>query len=122
MKKPRLHLSEVKLAAAGMVGRGATYATIQKRLGPHPRTLGRWMASDPDFRAEVERVRASAAQPDPWGTLLDALSARRDDGVDWPARVRAAQLLIGNPRPEPPPPAGVRKITAFVDPDDLPDA
>jgi hypothetical protein len=62
-------------------------------VGVHARTVTRWR-SIPDFKAEEERAREQSAKPDPRGTLLDALSATRTDGIDWQARIQAARQLL----------------------------
>ena len=81
------------IAAAGMVGRGASYAATGRALSVNERTVRRW-ARLPVFVAEVERVRADLT-PTPRGVFLMALTARKDDGIDWQARLRAAERLIG---------------------------
>jgi transposase-like protein len=94
-------VTEVQLAAAGMLGRGKTYGAVARTVGVSERTLYNWAAKVPGFAEEVERVRALSSNPEPRGVLLDALSARRDDGVDWNARVRAAEKLLALPVDEP---------------------
>jgi hypothetical protein len=83
-----------------MKGRGASTKQIADTFGVSLRTVERWGECYPDgrervpgFRAEVERVRAQSANPTAEGTLLDALSARKDDGVNWQARIAAAVEL-----------------------------
>jgi len=93
-------VTEVQLAAAGMLGRGKTYGAVARTVGVSERTLYNW-AKVPGFTEEIERVRALSSNPEPRGVLLDALSARRDDGVDWNARVRAAEKLLALPVDEP---------------------
>jgi hypothetical protein len=87
-------VNERQVAAAGMLGRGRSAKHTAETLAVAPRTIERWLADLPGFREEVERVRANSDRPDPAGVFLDALSARRDDGVDWNARLRAAQELL----------------------------
>jgi hypothetical protein len=89
-------LTELQRVAAGMIGRGTTHAAVTEAIGPSKSTLQRWRKM-PAFEAEVERVRASSEKPDARGVLLDALSAHRSDGADWPTRVRAAIALTGLP-------------------------
>ena len=86
-------MTEKQLAAAGMLGRGRSASVVAETLDVSTRTIERWRTL-PGFAAEVERVRANSDHPTPRGVLLDALSARRDDGVDWSARLRAAQQLL----------------------------
>jgi transposase-like protein len=93
-------VTEVQLAAAGMLGRGKTYGAVARTVGVSERTLYNW-AKVPGFAEEVERVRALSSRPEPRGVLLDALSARRNDGVDWNARLRAAEKLLALPDDEP---------------------
>ncbi len=93
-------MTEVQLAAAGMLGRGKTHAAVARTVGVSERTIHNWRKL-PGFAEEVERVRALSSNPEPRGVLLDALSARRDDGVDWSARVRAAEKLLALPDDEP---------------------
>jgi transposase-like protein len=83
-----------------MLGRGKTCAAVARTVDVSERTLYNW-AKVPGFTEEVERVRALSSKPEPRGVLLDALSARRDDGVDWSARVRAAEKLLALPDDEP---------------------
>ena len=86
-------MNEKQLAAAGMLGRGRSTNKVHETLDVSTRTIERWRKL-PGFAAEVARVRASSERPNARGVLLDALSARRDDGVDWSARLRAAQQLL----------------------------
>ena len=86
-------MTEKQLAAAGMLGRGRSAKTVAETLEVSTRTIERWRKL-PGFGDEVERVRAHSGRPHARGVLLDALSARRDDGVDWSARLRAAQQLL----------------------------
>jgi hypothetical protein len=86
-------MDERQLAAARMLGRGRSTETVADTVGRSARTIERWREL-PGFAAEVERVRANSERPNARGVLLDALSARRDDGVDWSARLRAAQHLL----------------------------
>lgn len=78
--------------AAGMRARGATWVKIAEALGRDERTCRRWQDL-PEFKAEVERARSDLA-PTPRGVFVHALMARKDDGVDWQARLRAAERLI----------------------------
>jgi hypothetical protein len=94
-------VTEVQLAAAGMLGRGKSQKAVARFAGVTTRTIQNWIRDLPGFADEVERVRASSSKPEPRGVLLDALSARRDDGVDWNARVRAAERLLSIPDDEP---------------------
>jgi hypothetical protein len=86
-------MNEKQLAAAGMLGRGRSTKKVHETLDVSTCTIERWRKL-PDFAAEVARVRASSERPNARGVLLDALFARRDDGVDWSARLRAAQQLL----------------------------
>jgi len=86
-------MNEKQLAAAGMLGRGRSMQTVADTVDRSTRTIERWRKL-PGFAAEVERVRANSERPSARGVLLDALSARRDDGIDWSARLRAAQQLL----------------------------
>jgi len=76
-----------------MLGRGYSQRHTSSVTGVARSTIARWN-EDPAFRAEVERVRSLTADSTPLGTLVDALSARRDDGIDWPSRLRAALSLL----------------------------
>jgi hypothetical protein len=89
-------LTEVQRVSAGMIGRGQPYAAITKLLGPSSKTLQRWRKIAA-FEAEVQRVQVSSEKPEPRGVLLDALSAHRGDGADWPTRVKAAMALAAMP-------------------------
>lgn len=86
-------LTDVQLAAAGLLARGYSQRAVARRMHRSPATTRAWGAL-PEFAAEHERVLSRGGRPDPEGTLLDALGARKDDGVDWPSRVRAAYLLM----------------------------
>jgi len=86
-------ITDRQMAVAGMLGRGYSMRHVAVALGVAKSTIARWK-QDPLFVAEVERARATRLAPTPRGTLLDALSARRDDGIDWPSRVRAALALL----------------------------
>jgi len=76
-------------------------AAVARTVGVSERTLYNWAAKVPGFAEEVERVCALSSKPEPRGVLLDALSARRDDGVDWGNRLRAAEKLLTLPDDEP---------------------
>ena len=77
-----------------MLGRGRGVAATAKTCDRSERTIKRWTAGLPGFAEEIERVRASAAKPDPRGTLIDSLSATRDDRVDWQSRIAGAKALL----------------------------
>jgi hypothetical protein len=79
---PGAGVTEKQLAAAGMLGRGRSTSTVAETLGISARTIERWQKLA-GFAAEVARVRGNSERPTPRGVLLDALSARRDDGIDW---------------------------------------
>jgi len=85
-------MHEKMTAAAGLVGRGASSAAAARAIGVNERTVRRWREI-PAFRAEVERVRADLT-PSAHGVFVQALTARKDDGIDWQARLRAADALI----------------------------
>ncbi len=102
-------MNEKQLAAAGMLGRGRSVQTVADTLERSARTIERWRKL-PGFAAEVERVRANSERPNARGVLLDALSARRDDGVDWSARLRAAQQLLTLEQDGPVEPAGPTSV------------
>jgi hypothetical protein len=99
-------LTEVQATCAGMLARGRSARWCARTLHLSPHTIRAWR-EEPDFQAELERVRARGGKPDPYGTLLDALAARKDDGIDWPSRVRAASLLVGLEQPDDEPAAPV---------------
>ena len=99
-------LTEVQLTAARLTGRGKIARVVCETLSISERTLRYWKAL-PGFSDEVERVRRNAWQPDPEGTLLDALTATRQDGVDWNARIMAARLLIEIEARRPPEPSTI---------------
>jgi hypothetical protein len=99
-------LSEVQATCAGMLARGRSGRFCARTLHVSPHTIRAWR-DEPDFQAELERVRARGGKPDPHGTLLDALAARKDDGIDWPSRVRAATLLVAMEQPDDGPAAPV---------------
>ena len=76
----------------GLRARGRSWVAIADALGVHERTARRWSDLG-EFKAEVERVRADLS-PTPRGVYVAALTARKDDGIDWQARIRAADALI----------------------------
>ena len=88
-------LTETQRVVASMIGRGKSTQHCSDVMGPSTRTIARWK-NLPAFAAEVERARESSERPDPRGTLIDALSARRDDGIDWAARLTASRALLAN--------------------------
>jgi transposase len=94
-------VNEVQRVSAGMLGRGKSQNAVAKFAGVTTRTIQNWIRDVDGFAEEVKRVRASSKRPEPRGVLLDALSARRDDGVDWTARVRAAEKLLSLADAEP---------------------
>jgi hypothetical protein len=94
-------LTEIQRIAAAQFGRGKTRKAIANRLEVTERTLTRWRKL-PEFQAEEQRVRVNSSSADPRGVLVDALSARRDDGIDWQSRLKAAFALLGD-RTEMPP-------------------
>ena len=102
-------MNEKQLAAAGMLGRGRSTKTVADTLDVSTRTIERWRKL-PGFADEVERVRANSERPTARGVLLDALSARRDDGVDWSARLRATQQLLALEDEEPVAAAGPSSV------------
>lgn len=111
-------LTEVQRTAAGMLGRGKTRRDIAQALGMSEQSITRWR-KHPDFAAEEERVRRNSGRPDPYNVLLDALCARKDDGVDWPSRLNAAkELLVRFPDGDAPPEENLAsrpaRITVFA--------
>lgn len=81
------------MVAAALRGHGKSWKHIGEALDVNERTARRWNEL-PEFRTEVERVRSSLT-PTPRGVFIAALLARKDDGVDWQARLRAADALMG---------------------------
>ncbi len=90
-------------ACAIFTARGKSNVWISEHLGVNISTVERWRAR-PDVQAEIERTRERMAATDWLTVTLDALlSAMKNDGIDWNARLRAAALLqqseLGNPPP-----------------------
>jgi hypothetical protein len=117
-------LTEVQLTAARLVGRGKNGPTICETLSISPRTLRYWKAL-PGFAEEAERVRQNAWQPTGEGTLLDALTATKNDGIDWVARLGAARELIRIEANRPPAEEtgrqpGERRVTVYAAPQEPP--
>jgi hypothetical protein len=83
---------ERMMLGAGLVGRGASCAAASRALGVNEKTVRRWR-DVPAFRGEVERVRSDLT-PSPKGVFLAALTATKGDGIDWQARLRAADALL----------------------------
>ena len=78
--------------AARLVGSGHTYVAAARAVKRDESTIRRW-AKLPRFQAEREPALAEIAGT-PRAVFLDALAARKDDGVDWPSRIRAAERLL----------------------------
>jgi hypothetical protein len=87
------NVTERQSTVARMLGRGYSQRHTSSVTGVARSTIASWY-KEPVFRAEVERVRELTDDSAPLGTLVDALSARRDDGIDWPSRLRAALALL----------------------------
>ncbi len=83
----------MQTTVAGLLARGRSARSVARQLPIGRDTIRRWQ-KDAEFIAEYERVLARGGAPDPHGTLLDALSARKDDDIDWPSRLRAALTLL----------------------------
>jgi hypothetical protein len=86
-------LTESQRVAASLIGRGATNAQAARTVGVARKTIQRWRQIEA-FERLVEDTKGRSESPDPMGTLIDALAATRDDGVDWTARLSAARQLI----------------------------
>ena len=86
------------MTVARLLATGRSARACARMLGVSPDTIRKWKR-DPEFADEYERAVARGGAPDPRTTLLDALTARRDDNVDWPSRVRAALALIEQDAP-----------------------
>lgn len=85
-------LSPVQRTAAQLLGRGLTIAAVAEVVGVEQRTIYRWKQRD-DFQDEVTATREIPVR-DPRGVLIDALTARKDDKIDWTNRVKAAMALM----------------------------
>ena len=83
---------DLMLTAARLVGSGHTYVSAARAVNRNESTIRRW-SKLPQFQAERERALADIAGT-PRSVFLDALTARRDDGVDWASRIRAAERLL----------------------------
>jgi hypothetical protein len=90
MQKPRDR--DLMLTAARLVGSGHTYVSAARVVNRDESTVRRW-SKLPLFQAERERALADIAGT-PRAVFLDALAARKDDGVDWGSRIRAAERLL----------------------------
>jgi hypothetical protein len=87
-------LTERQQSAARRIAAGWSERHTATVEGVCRATIQNWKKL-PDFQAEIERARAARLDPTPRGTLLEAIyGARKDDGVDWPTRVRAAIELM----------------------------
>ena len=80
------------LTCARLVGSGYTYVAAGRAVKRDESTVRRW-SKLPQFQAERERALAEIAGT-PRAVFLEALAARKDDGVDWPSRIRAAERLL----------------------------
>ena len=88
-------LTDTQRLAAAMLGRGKTRRSVARRLEVTERTISRWR-NIPGFAEEEQRVRVNSSSADPRHVLIDALSARDDDGINWTARLKAAFALLGD--------------------------
>jgi hypothetical protein len=97
-----LHVTERQQFVARQLARGYSQRYISRTTGVSRDTIRRWL-KDPAFADFVEGTRAQLKGSTALGTLIDALGARKDDGVDWSNRVRAAIVLLGieDPADEP---------------------
>ncbi len=86
-------MTERQAVVARYVARGFSQRFTNAATGVSRDTIRAWM-KQPEFMAEVERIRALTDGSAPMGVLVDCLGARRDDGVDYPTRLRAALALI----------------------------
>jgi hypothetical protein len=85
------HDIDLLTTAAGMRARGRSWVAVAEAVGRNERSCRRW-AKLPEFKAEVERAQADLA-PTPRGVYIAALTATKTDGIDWQARIRAADAL-----------------------------
>jgi hypothetical protein len=94
-------LTEIQRVAAAMLGRGKTRKAVAAKLEVTERTITRWRKLS-EFAEEEQRVRVNSSSADPRGVLIDALSARKDDDIDWQSRLKAAFALLGDDTAMPP--------------------
>ena len=94
-----LDVTERQSVVARHLARGYSQRYTSTATGVGRTTIREWL-KQPAFAAEVERLRAQTDNSTAIGTLIDALGARKDDGVDWSNRVRAAIVLLGIDDPD----------------------
>jgi hypothetical protein len=97
-------VTEVQLAAAGMLGRGKTYGAVARTVGVSERTLYNW-AKVPGFTEEVERVRALSSKPEPRAEVAALL---RELGADADVFLAPIPDGTGSPREQERLPGGMR--------------
>ena len=76
--------------AARLVAEGLTLDAVAARLGVHRRTILRWVARDPAFRARYEQARRAAHQ----GLYRELLEAILRAGGPCPAAYAARRQIM----------------------------
>lgn len=90
---PTPGLTVLQRTAASLLARGRNRQQVAVALGVSVGTLSKWRRLPAFQEAEAEAAE-TARTTTVRGIIMDAmLSARRDDGVDWTARLRAAAML-----------------------------
>lgn len=85
--------------AADLLGRGIPQKEVATELGVTPRTVRRWVKSEPGFAEAVQAARDRQLKSEP--TALDVLRAalhatKRDGQPDWNARIQSARLILAD--------------------------
>lgn len=96
-------LTRVQRAAVALHLEGHTALAIADALHVSERTVRTWLNSTPEVQAELERQRELLERDDWVGIVLSCLAtATRGSVVDWPSRLRAAELLRNHEINRPP--------------------
>jgi hypothetical protein len=102
-----------KAMAADLIARNWTHEKVAGEIGCSGKTIQR-LIKKPDFQEQVRERRKDvmARYPTVEGVLQEALTATKDDGIEWRTRLEACRLLIKHldplanlPEPDPTPPA-----------------
>lgn len=86
-------ITPVQRTAAQLLARGLTVEAVAGVVNVSTRTIRNWKHIPEFQRTLTETAAATRDATDPRGVLIDALTARKDDGIDWTNRVKAALAL-----------------------------
>lgn len=86
-------ITPVQRTAAQLLARGLPAQAVADIVNTSSRTIRNWKHIPEFQRVLAETAAATRDATDPRGVLIDALTARKDDGIDWTNRVKAALAL-----------------------------